>query len=205
MALSSVGMFGDGNTQGKPVSSQYIAAPPAAHLDHLDVGADAKVLVEQSRQLADRHSMTRGDRELADERLASWLQGDPFHFDPANRIRPIADDDLDAMLARRAHAIGHRVHVGVDPSPDVLEVDHEHVDPVQHLRRRLSGIAVERIKRHAPFASVELSVRRLDHVVLDIRSKAVLGPEQRDNVNRSIAKHQIDDVPERRDRRMRDC
>ena len=53
----------------------------------------------------------------------------------ADRIRPIADDDADAVPARGAQAVGHRVDVGVDARADILEIDDEHVDVGEHLAR----------------------------------------------------------------------
>ena len=47
----------------------------------------------------------------------------------------------------------------------------------QHLRRRLTRFAVQRIDRHAPPRVTR--VRRLDHVVLEVGAEAVLRPEER--------------------------
>ena len=46
----------------------------------------------------------------------------------ANRIRPVADDDRDAVARRGAQAVRHRVDVGVDPRADVLQVDDQHIE-----------------------------------------------------------------------------
>ena len=40
---------------------------------------------------------------------------------------------FNAMPARGAEAVGHRVDVGVDARADILEIDDEHVEPAQHL------------------------------------------------------------------------
>ena len=70
--------------------------------DDLEIGPDAEVLVEQPRQLADRHAVARRNGELADEGLAARLERDALDVDAADRIGPIADDDLDAVpLAAR--------------------------------------------------------------------------------------------------------
>ena len=63
----------------------------------------------------------------------------PFDRDAADRVGPVADDDADAVPRGGAHAVGHRVDVGVDPRADVLQVDHQHVDVAQHLRRSARG------------------------------------------------------------------
>ncbi len=78
-------------------------------------------------------------------------------------------------LRRGAQAIGHGIDVGIDARADVLEVDDEHVDEIEHLRRRLAGLAVEREDRHV--AARVGAVRRLDHVVLEIGAEAVLRAE----------------------------
>jgi hypothetical protein len=101
----------------------------------------------------------------------------PFDVDAANRVRPVADDRLDAVLAASRQAIRHRVDVGVDAGADVLKIDDEGVEPLQHGGRRLACLAVERIDRHA--SQVVARVRRLDHVLLEIRPEAVLRPENR--------------------------
>src|SRR5687768_8503953 len=139
--------------------------------------------------------MPRGNRILSDERFVSGFKGDAFDFNAANRVGPIAHDHLDAMRARRAHAIGHRVHVGVDARADILQVDDERVDIAQHLGGRLAGVAVQRIERDAlPRAGFELGVRRLDHVVLHVRPKSVLRTEERRDLHAAIGEQQIDNV-----------
>ena len=63
----------------------------------------------------------------------------PFDRDAADRIRAIADDDAHAVPGGGAHAVRHRVDVGVDARADVLQIDHQHVDVAQHLRRSARG------------------------------------------------------------------
>ena len=74
----------------------------------------------------------------------------------------------------------------------------ERVDVAQHLGRRLARVAVEREQRHAPRGRrvSNSRVRRLDHVVLHVRSKAVLRAEERRDVDVAIRERQIDDVVE---------
>ena len=52
----------------------------------------------------------------------------PSTSTPPIGIRAVAHDDRDAVPARRPHAVGHRVHVGVDARADVLQVDDQRVD-----------------------------------------------------------------------------
>ena len=170
-------MFGDGSTHGRPVSSKYIAARPAVHRHDVDRGVDAEVIVEEPRQLADRHAVPHRDRELADERRVRRVERRALDGVAADRIRPIAHDDADAVPAGGAQAVGHRVDVGVDARADVLEIDDQHVDVGEHLAR---SARASRCRANAPArAASRRRVRRLDHVLLQVRAEAVLRAEHR--------------------------
>ena len=54
---------GEGITHGSPRGVVVHVAPPARHRDDVEVGADAEVLVEQARQLADRHAVAHRNRD----------------------------------------------------------------------------------------------------------------------------------------------
>ena len=107
-------------------------------------------LVEQARQLADRHAVTHRDRELADERFEAGRERRALDVHAVDRVGPVAHDHRHAVARARAQAVGHRVDVGVDARADVLQVDDEHVEAAQHVRGRLARLAVERVDRHAP-------------------------------------------------------
>src|SRR6516164_11767009 len=51
----------------------HLAAPPL-HRKHLEVGADAELVVEKPRQLANRHAVTHRDRIEADKRFITALE-----------------------------------------------------------------------------------------------------------------------------------
>ena len=138
---------------------------------------DAEGVVEEPRELANRHAVPHRDRELPDKRAARLLEARAFDLLAANRVRPIADHDRQAVARGGAHAVGHRVDVGVDPGPHILQIDDEHVEACEHVGGRLARVAVEREHRNAPTAI--LGVRRLDHVVLQVRPEPVLRPEER--------------------------
>ena len=105
--------------------------------------------------------------------------------------------------ARRLQAVRHRVDVGVDADADVLEVDDQHVEVREHLGGRLAGLAVERIDRHA--ADLVVRVPRLDHVVLHVRSEAVLRAEDRGERGAVVRRQAIGDVPQAGGRPRPDC
>ena len=147
MAVSSVGMFGDGITQGRSGRVPIHVARPALHRHDFELGADAVMLVEQPRKLGNGHAVAHRHAELADEGLKPRLQRRPFDLDAADRIRPVADDDRYAVTRRGAQAVRHGVDEGVDAGADVLQVDDEHVDELEHLLGRLARLAVEREDR----------------------------------------------------------
>ena len=151
-------------------------AAPAVEHDHVEAGADVEVLVEETGQLADRQTVAHRNGKLPDKRAPGLLQVRALDRISANRVRPIADDHRQPASRRRAHAVGHRVDVGVDPRSHVLEIDDEHVEAIQHVVGRLTSVAVERVHRHAPPAVPP--VRRLDHVVLQIGAESMLGAEE---------------------------
>ena len=132
-----------------------------------------------------------------------WTSIGPSTSTPPIGIRPVADDDLDAVLAARSQAIRHRVDVGVDAGADVLQVDDEHVEVVQHRRRRLARLAVERVDGHAP--ELVARVRRFDHVLLDVGSESVLRAEDRRQAAPSCRRQLVGDVDEAGDRPTPGC
>ena len=96
------------------------------------------------------------------------------------------------MTGGRAQAVRHRVDEGVDARADVLQIDDEDVQPLQHLGGGLAGLAVERVDRHAPPRIRR--VRRLDHVVLEIGAEPVLGAEEGRQRDAGRAAHEIGGV-----------
>ena len=173
MAVSSVGTLGEGSTQGRSVVVPVHVARPALHGHHLELGADP--LVEVERQLGDGHPVPHRHAELADEDSRSPARASAPRPAPADGIGPVGDDDRLAGPCHRPQAVGHRVDEGVDAGADVLQVDDQHVDEAQHLGGRLARLTVEREDRDV--APRVLVVRRLDHVVLQVRPIPVLRPE----------------------------
>ena len=108
---------------------------PPLHRHDVEVCANAEVLVEEPRQLANRHPVTHRNRIEPDERLEARLQHRPFDRVAADRVRPIAHDHLHAVPAGADQAVRHRVDVGVDAGSDVLQVDDEHVEVAAASRR----------------------------------------------------------------------
>src|SRR5580765_1579174 len=95
-------------------------AAPAAHRYAFQLAADSERVIEQARQLANRHSMPRGNRKLPHERTEGWIKHRALNLRPIDRIRPVADHDFLPQTLGGAHAIRHRIDKGVDARPDVL-------------------------------------------------------------------------------------
>ena len=83
------------------------------------------MLVEQPRQLADRHAVAHGHAVKPDKGFVAGLQGWAFDGDAADRIGPIADDDRDSGTRRGTQAIGNGVDESVDARANILDVDHQ--------------------------------------------------------------------------------
>ena len=194
MAVSSVGMLGEGITQGRPVVVPIHVARPALHRHDLELGAEARCSLNSRASSPTVMPWRIGMRIQPDEGFVARLQRRTFDRDAADRIGAVADDDGDAGARGGAQAIGHGVDEGVDARADILDVDHEHVDQRQHLRGRLARLAVEREDRHV--AARILRVRRLDHVVLQVRAEAVLRTEDRGERPVRRGGEPIDDMAE---------
>jgi len=153
-----------------------------AYSHDLRTGATTKVTYPTDRYLLDVQGDVKawgvGDRGSSSVALTAPGQEErSLDVVATNRIRPVADDNADAVSRRGAHAVGHRVDERIDAGTDILQVHDQDVPLPQHLRGRLARLAVERVDRDP--ASAIVTVRRLDHVVLDVGSKPVLRAEQR--------------------------
>ena len=177
MALSSVGRFGDGMTHGSPVSSKYIERRQPSSGTTSRRAPMPKASLKRRASSPIVMPCRIGIGNCPTNELHAVCSHAPSTCIAANRVGTIADHHRQSAARRGAHAVGHRVDVGVDPRPDILQIDDEHVEAREHVGRRLARVAVEREHRHPPPAV--LAVRGLDHVVLQIRAEAVLRPEER--------------------------
>ena len=180
-------MLGDGLIHGRPVSSNQSSPLPVLDRHDGQVGADVVLAVEQPRQLPHRHAVADRHREVADEAELRLVEHRALDLKPVDRVRPVEHDDRHLPLRRLLHGIGHRRHVGVEARADVLEIDDERVDAVEHRRRRPAAVAVERVDRQAG-----LGVGFGRHVGVEHAADAVLGAEQRDQLDVLGVVQQVD-------------
>ena len=140
-------------------------------------GADPERGVEQRGQLAQRHAVADGNGELAHERSQRRIEHRPFHPHAAQRIGTVGHHDGNAGAFRRAHHPGQRVRIGVEAGAHVLDVEHQHVDAIEHRRRGFAVFAVQAVHGQAGGR-----IARGGDVItgLHVTAHAVFGTEQRD-------------------------
>ena len=121
--------------------------------------------------------MPHRHRHPADEAGEFTIQHRPLDDVAAERIGPVEHDDGDSLFGGRLKTKAQRPKVSVDTRADVLQVDDQNIETLEHLRGRFSHIGVETVDRD--LSQRIKHVRRLDHVVLLLGPQAVLRTEQR--------------------------
>ena len=191
-------MFGEGGTQGSPVSWAGAEGLPALDAYDLQLGLSAvafvrqKLAVEVAGQLAHRQAV------LLDDGLQPHAGGELLCHQrpvgsPSDRVRPVEHDEVGADVPGGDHRVVHGPDVGVEAHPDVLDVEDDGVrfrlaEQLGHLRRVRSVGVVDR----QPGARVlEL---RLGLARLCASAEAVLGAEDTDDVQFLVCGHGVHDV-----------
>src|SRR6185369_12197070 len=91
-------------------------------------------------------------------------------------IRSVANEDFLSEPACCSHAVGESVNKCVDPAADVLHIEKEDVNVVEHRVGWLACFAIERMDRQTRFAIDAMT--GFDHVVLDVAANSVLWAKQ---------------------------
>ena len=143
----------------------------------MEVGPDLVLGVEPLRQLAHRQPVPHGDCRPAHEAGVMQVKERPFDGVAAERVGAVEHDHGDSCRSTRLQARHHRPGERVDPRTDVLQIDDQALQPLEHRRRGLSRLAVKAVDRHAEhFVS---AVPGFDHVFLLLTPESVLRREQR--------------------------
>src|SRR4030095_12102123 len=101
-----------------------------------------------------------------------WVGNRSFCNYAINRIWPIKNKDCDAGLFARAHAEVKRPDESVITRANILEIDKQSIEILQHFRRRLAMFAVKAVNRNVEaLVSVTLPFH---HVVLSLTEEPVL-------------------------------
>ncbi len=161
---------------------------PARGRDDVQLHLHAERSPVQAREFSRRESVPHGHRVQADEGREGGVQHGTLR-EAADRIRAVEDDHGDARAPRRLHRERHRRDVRVVARADVLDIEREHVDRSEHLRRGRPRLAVQRVDRQPrPF------VRRVvDRGALRFRAPdPVLGREERREFRVRVAVQEVD-------------
>ena len=172
-----------------------LAAPALAADDH-EIGADPVPAVHESGDLAGGHAVPVRERIEPHEGPVVVPDQVPLHRAP-DRVRPVEDDDALPVRGGGFHGVRHGPDVGVVARADILDVEDERVEPLQHRRRRPPGGPVEAVD-----GDPSVRVGDLDQVLLD-GVEAVLGGEERGERHSRQPGHHVARVPEGRVHRRR--
>ena len=172
MAVSRVGIFGEGITHGRPVWSNHIRAIPVFHRQDGQFTIGECLVPELLCQFADSAAMPDGEGMHADKRFVIRIECRPFSRHPIDRIWPIEHNDCGAASFARAHAKVERPNKSVVTRPDVLKIHNQHIEPVQHFRSRLAMFTVKTVNRNVQTRM--LVAFPFHHVVLCLAEKSVL-------------------------------
>ena len=128
-----------------------VVAPPLFHGHDGQIRANVRFAVQQPHELADRQSVTNRHRQIAYVPIAARVLRRPLDVDAVNRIGTIEHDNRQPPLRRFLEHIRDRRGICVEPRANVLQVGHDHVEPLEHLRRRPLGLSVQRVNRQSGF------------------------------------------------------
>jgi hypothetical protein len=85
------------------------------------------------------------------------------------------------MLRRGLEDVEQGRHIGIDATPQILQVDQHDIERMHRLPRRPPHFAIEAEHRHAISRIGE--VGRLHHIILQVAANTVLRPEHRGHVD----------------------
>ena len=121
--------------------------------------------------------MPHRHRHSTDEAGEFTIQHRPLEDVAAERIGPVEHKDSNALLGGRLKTKAQRPEVGVNARADVLQIDDQDIETLEHRLSRFSHIGVKTV--HRDLSQRIEHMRRLNHVVLLFGPQAVLRPKQR--------------------------
>src|SRR5438477_11855436 len=111
-----------------------------------------------------------------DGRFVAFLDRRTFDCYAVDRIRPIENDDTIAPLLTRPHAKIKSPNEGVVARADILKIDDETFDIIEHFGRWFAVFTVQTVNRNSQARM--LVTFPLDHVVLSLAQESVLWTEE---------------------------
>src|SRR6476620_9668413 len=114
------------------------------------------------------------------ERVVVRIQSWTFNRYTVDRVWPVQHDSLNVLTFARAYCQIQRPNKSVVARADILQVNQEEIEILQHLARRLAMFAVQTVNRYPK--SRMLVTSPFDHVVLGLAAIAMLRTEERAQV-----------------------
>src|SRR5213080_2515072 len=127
-------------------------------------------------QFADRAGMPNRNRMQANKRSVFRIEGWSFGCNTVDWVWSIKDQNRNSCFLTGAHTEIHRPNERVIARADILKINKEKIDIVQHFPSWLAMVAVETVDRNAePRVLVAFPFH---HVVLGLAMKTVLRAEE---------------------------
>jgi hypothetical protein len=196
--------MGEVGIHGSSVSGQRRLRVQPAHGDHGQTALGAHGLADVD-DFGDDHDAGRflghagefaygqavhiGDAEGADITLPLGVERRAVDLETAEGIGAVEHDDLHALLEAGGHGTEHGAGESVGTGADVLQVDDEGVEALEHGRGRLAGGAVHRIDRQAGGGVPGVAEVGAGH---ELAVEAVLGREEGDELRLRRAAQDIE-------------
>src|ERR1051326_3099122 len=120
--------------------------------------------------------MTNRNGMHSDKRSVITIEHWPFSRYAIDWIGPVEHHAGNLLLFTRAHAQLHRPDEGGRARPDVLNIDGQNIEPVQHFRCWFAMFPVQAVNRYAQTRMIVTFP--LHHVVLRLAEKSVLWPKE---------------------------
>ena len=149
---------------------------PTLHLDDREFDIELQRRNEPACHLSDRQAVAHRHGAGADETLPAGFEQQSFDGAPG-RIWPIKHPHGLALARAILKQVAERRDERVYAATDVLQVDEQHIEVIEH---RVAGPARSAVKTEHRDAVLRVAeIRRLDHVVLLVAAQAVLRAEGR--------------------------
>ena len=116
---------------------------PAFEFDDLQLDVDSQLILEEQGEFANRHSVPDRYAMKADERLLAIVEYRACNGSTVDRIRPVENDKPDAEFARCLHGVTHGRYIGIEARTDVLNIEYDRIDLIEHRRCWPMRVSVE--------------------------------------------------------------
>ncbi len=123
---------GGGIDPGEVGGIEPIAALPAAHGDDFEGAGEAKFGLEHAGEFAGGHAVAEGEGVGADEGFAAFGEDGAFDADAVDGVGAVEDEERHFAFGGFLHDVAHGADVGIEAGADVLDVEDDDVDGVEH-------------------------------------------------------------------------